>query len=188
MVRAMAAFAAVLVGASAASAQRPVEAPSASLAAPEAAEVDARDSSMELAVHDTAPDEPDDAIDPRYAREPVHGSFTPWPFGVVLGALGVTGVLTGLVMGGTALAQSDRARNPSGGFPGCVGSHCTESAYAGVASAHSLSIAADVVLFSGVGLAVAGVVLALALGDDGSPPLSAACDGNGCQAVVQGVF
>ncbi len=115
-----------------------------------------------------------------------------------MAALGITGVIVGFAMGGTALSQADSARNPppTAGTPpglvfGCVDTRCTSSAYQGLVSAHDLAVAADIALVAGASLTVVGALLAILLGDGGggsSTRASAACDTHGCQAVVQGQF
>jgi hypothetical protein len=125
---------------------------------------------------------------PRHTGE-TSGGFSPWPFGIVLTGIGATGIVAGLLMGATALVQSDDAQEGFMGTPGCVDTHCTESAFASLAAAHTLANYADAVLFTGVGLAVIGLILTFALGDwGGDTTASAACDANGCQAAVRGVF
>lgn len=167
----------IAVGASPAHAQQPAQQPAQRPAAAAALQAPSHATSDEI-VEVPAP--------PLTNLYPSTG-FTPWPFGVVLTGVGVTGIVTGLLIGLTALLQSDDARSPSSGV-GCVDTHCTPIAYATLKQAHTISIVADVALWSGVGLAVVGAILMFALGDYGGPAVSAACDGNGCQAAVRGVF
>jgi tetratricopeptide (TPR) repeat protein len=111
------------------------------------------------------------------------GAFAPSPVGITVGAIGVASVIAGGIVGGLALAQDGSARAD------CEGSRCTPEAYAAIGDAHTLAAVSDGLLWGGLAVAAAGLVLVFVLsgGNEGTAA-SAACDREGCMAVVGGSF
>ncbi len=108
--------------------------------------------------------------------------FSPSPVGLAIGGIGAAAVVAGAIVGGLALSQGDAARAD------CVGTRCTPEAHAAIGDAQTLANAADALLWGGVAVLAAGVVLTIALGDSGEARASAACTGDGCMAVLEGRF
>lgn len=106
------------------------------------------------------------------------------PVGVVVAAVGGASLIAGAVLGGVALSNSESARAE------CVDTRCPESTRAGIADAQTLANVSDGLLFGGLAVAAAGVVLMLVLSEGGGegPAAGAACTGDGCVAAVGGTF
>jgi len=105
------------------------------------------------------------------------------PVGIVVTAVGGAVTLAGAALGALALTDSESAREP------CSGVDCPADARDGIADAQTLANASDVLLFGGLAVAAAGVVLILALTDGGEQAsASAMCTSRGCMAAVGGSF
>ncbi len=113
---------------------------------------------------------------------PEPAGFSPSPVGIVIASVGVAAVMAGAIAGGVALAQDGDARAD------CDPAHCTQAAYAALVDAETLANVADGLLFGGIAVAAVGAALMFVLGDNGDTRASAACDANGCGAVVRGRF
>jgi tetratricopeptide (TPR) repeat protein len=109
------------------------------------------------------------------------GGGTWWPGWVIAGgggALLVTGAITGIAA--LDLHASVEERCDAGGL-------CPASTEPDRDLGAALALATDVLLPAGAAIAIAGVVLALALADDGTE-VAAACGPGGCAASLGGVF
>lgn len=106
------------------------------------------------------------------------------PVGPILLGVGGVAALVGAVIGAVAIAEGDVAR------AGCVDTSCPPDARPGIESAQTLANVADGLLFGGLAVAAAGLVLTLVLRDEPSEPVqaSAACSPTGCGAVLRGRF
>ncbi|HJL15725.1 MAG TPA: tetratricopeptide repeat protein [Sandaracinaceae bacterium LLY-WYZ-13_1] len=105
------------------------------------------------------------------------------PIGPIVTAIGGAAMIAGGVLGGVAIAESDRARE------GCVDSRCPAGARDGIADAQTLAHVSDALLFGGLAVAATGVVLLFVLREGGDEAAaSAACTGRGCAAFVRGRF
>src|SRR5690606_36347427 len=97
------------------------------------------------------------------------------PIGIIVAAVGGAAAIAGGVIGGVALAQDGSARSE------CESTSCTAAAYAAIGEAGTLANVADAMLWGGLAVAAAGVVLTFVLADtDNGASASAACDGDGC--------
>lgn len=112
---------------------------------------------------------------------PSHGGVS--PVGPVIAAVGGAAIVAGAVLGGLALAESDSAR------AGCVDTSCPPDARAGIDGARMLAYGADGLIFGGLAVAAAGIVLSFVLveGDD-DVRASAICGPTGCTATLEGSF
>lgn len=111
------------------------------------------------------------------------GGFSPAPIGIAIGVTGVAAIIAGSVLGGMALAMD------SSGRAQCQEGRCTEEAYATVVDAHMYANVADVLLWSGIGLAAAGTIVAIVLGDSPDNARgSASCTSDGCVVVLGAAF
>ncbi|MEZ4335919.1 MAG: tetratricopeptide repeat protein [Sandaracinaceae bacterium] len=125
-----------------------------------------------------------EAQDRGSVEEPTAGG-TLSPVGPILLGVGGAAAIAGATLGGVALADSDAAR------AGCEGSSCPPGARPDIESAQTLANVADALLFGGIAIAAAGLVLTLVLRDGpDEPPVraSASCGPTSCDAVLWGSF
>lgn len=110
------------------------------------------------------------------------GAFALSPAGIAIAAVGLASIVAGAVIGGVALSQDGSGRAE------CDSSSCTQAGYDTLVGAHTLANVSDGLLWGGIGVAAVGAILAIALGGNGDTSATAACNGTGCRAVVQGRF
>jgi tetratricopeptide (TPR) repeat protein len=115
-------------------------------------------------------------------RLQLEGGFSPSPIGLAIGGVGAAAIVAGAILGGIALAQDGDARRD------CEGTRCTADAHAAIGEAGTFASVADVLLFGGLAVLSAGVVLAIVLAEGGDASASAMCTHQGCGAVVRGRF
>jgi tetratricopeptide (TPR) repeat protein len=101
------------------------------------------------------------------------------PVGIVVTSTGGAAVAAGALLGAVAFLESENARAD------CVDSACPESARQGIASAQTVANIGDALLFGGLAVAAAGIVLMLVLPDKDEVEASAACTEQGCMATVR---
>lgn len=103
--------------------------------------------------------------------------FQPSPIGIAIAAVGGAAAIVGGIVGGVALAQDGDARAM------CTAVGCPGAAYDSLLAARDLAMASDALLFSGLGIAVVGVILTFVLADSpssGETQVSAMCTSDGC--------
>jgi len=106
------------------------------------------------------------------------------PVGPIIAAIGGAALITGAILGGVALSESDAATAD------CVDMACPESARGDIEGAQTLANASDGLIFGGLAVAATGVILMFVLqdGGDDDASASAACGPTGCGVVVSGRF
>lgn len=104
------------------------------------------------------------------------------PVGFIVAGVGAAALIASAVTGGLALAANADAT------AGCVDGHCPASLGARADEAHLLANVTDGLLFGGLAIAAAGVVLIFVLPGEGGVSASAGCTGDGCAAIVRGRF
>jgi hypothetical protein len=108
------------------------------------------------------------------------GGFSPSPIGLAIAGVGAAAAIAGAIVGGLALAQDGDARAD------CGDTSCTPEAYDALVEANMLANVSDGLLWPGLAILAAGVVLTFVLSEGESA--SAACTGDGCFATVRGRF
>ncbi|MCC6873411.1 MAG: hypothetical protein IT378_03805 [Sandaracinaceae bacterium] len=101
------------------------------------------------------------------------------PVGPIVLGVGGAAAITGVILGGLALAQHGEATAR------CTGIECPRDALAQMDGAATLANVSDGLLWGGLAVAAAGVVLTLVL-RDGAPAATAACTGEGCVVMLAG--
>lgn len=101
------------------------------------------------------------------------------PIGPIVLGVGGAAAITGAILGGLALAQHGEATAR------CTGIECPRDALAQMDGAATLANVSDGLLWGGLAVAAAGVVLTIVL-RDGAPAATAACTGEGCVVIVGG--
>lgn len=106
------------------------------------------------------------------------------PVGPIVAGIGAAAMIAGAITGGLAIAAHDDATR------GCTSDgHCPAELSSTADQAQLLANATDGLLFGGLAVAAAGVLLVFVLPSDGeAPSASAGCSMTGCGAVVRGRF
>lgn len=104
------------------------------------------------------------------------------PVGLIVTGVGAAALIAGAITGGLALAANADAT------AGCVDGRCPVELAPRADEAHLLANVTDGLLFGGLAIAAAGVVLIFVLPGEGPVAASAGCTSDGCAAFVSGRF
>lgn len=106
------------------------------------------------------------------------GGFNPHWSGIVVTAVGGAALLAGVIVGSYGLAERGDVLSM------CSGTACPEEVRDRAAELDTLGIVADSLLWPGVGIAAAGVLLMLLVSEpDDEAPVAASCGPGGCNLV-----
>lgn len=121
------------------------------------------------------------ALDGAREEEPAPSGPSISPVGPIVAAVGGAALIAGAITGALALVANADAND------GCVDGHCPAALAPRADEAHLLANVTDGLLFGGLAVAAAGVVLIFVLAGD-ETSASAACTSDGCAAVIGGRF
>ncbi|MGE0784390.1 MAG: hypothetical protein AB7S26_01780 [Sandaracinaceae bacterium] len=108
------------------------------------------------------------------------------PVGPIVLSVGGAALIAGVILGAVSLALDGQFRESCPDLTMCSGENRAQ-----YDEMRAISTAADVLMFGGGAIAVAGLVLTLVLTeevDDERPTVAAVCTGDGCAASVAGRF
>jgi tetratricopeptide (TPR) repeat protein len=104
------------------------------------------------------------------------------PIGPIVMGAGAAVAIAGAIAGGVALAQRDSVLSR------CVDSRCPPETEEDAAEIDSIALAADILLFGGLAIAVTGLVLTFVLPSESGMQAAASCGPTGCYAALGGSF
>lgn len=104
------------------------------------------------------------------------------PVGPVVLSVGAASAIASAITGALALARDADARQ------GCENARCPAELGPVADEARTLAIVTDALLFGGLAVAAAGLVLTIVLPGSSDTRASASCTGNGCGLRFEGSF